>query len=42
MLKLSISTADRRAAPWAAMPVVAIASSAILNPEQAAANERLA
>ena len=30
MLKLSISTEGRREAPWAAMPVVVIVSSAIL------------
>jgi hypothetical protein len=35
-LKLSISSDGRREAPWAAMPVVVIVSSAILNLEQAA------
>jgi hypothetical protein len=38
MLKLSTSTDGRREAPWAAMPVVVIVSSAILNLEQVAGN----
>jgi hypothetical protein len=34
MLKLSISTDGRRDAPWAAMPVVVVVSSAIVNLEK--------